>query len=165
MSRWYPVQTQPLRERLAVQQLENQGYAVFFPRRRRVVRHARRIQTREASYFPGYVFVHLDLAKDQWRSVNGTLGVRSLVMFGGKPASVPTPFVEFLRGCADKEGCLALPSHFAPGDKVRISAGPFADMVGMIDRLEGGARIRILLELASGSLPVVTTPENLSLAS
>jgi transcription elongation factor/antiterminator RfaH len=165
MSRWYPVQTQPQRERLAAQQLENQGYAVFFPRRRRVVRHARRIETRETSYFPGYIFVRLDLAQDHWRSVNGTLGVRSLVMFGGSPASVPTAFVDFLRSCADENGCLAVRGHFAPGDKVRINAGPFADVVGLIDRLEGGARIRILLELASGSLPVVTTPENLSLAS
>lgn len=163
--RWYPVQTQPQRERFAAQQLENQGFSVFFPRRLISVRHARRLQQRQTSYFPGYVFVSLDLAADRWRSVNGTFGVKSLVMFGGRPAAAPLDFVELLRDWVDEEGCISPPSCFQPGDRVKLVSGPFADLVGRIDRLDGLERVRVLMELVSGTVPVVTHPRTLALAS
>jgi transcription antitermination factor NusG len=163
--RWYPVQTQAQREGLAARQLENQGYTVFFPRRLAAVRHARRLEYRQRGYFPGYVFVQLDLGVDQWRAVNGTFGVKSLVTFGGRPAAVPSAFINLLRASTDAEGYIALPANFHPGDRVKVLSGPFTDVVGLIDRLEGEARIRILLDLASGAVPLVTGRQNIALAS
>ena len=163
--RWYPVQTQAQRESLAARQLENQGYAVFYPRRQVSVRHARRLRQREASYFPGYIFVALDLKADHWRSVNGTFGVKSLVMFGGRPAAAPGGFVELLRGSTDERGHVSPLTKFHPGDRVTILCGPFADIMGMIDRLDGPSRVRVLMDMVSGTLPLLTTTRNIALAS
>jgi Transcription termination factor nusG len=42
-TRWYAVHTQPNREGRAKNQLENQAYEVFLPRRLKTVRHARKL--------------------------------------------------------------------------------------------------------------------------
>lgn len=163
--RWYPVQTQASREAFAVQQLENQGYSTFFPRRRVTVRHARRLYEKHVSYFPNYVFVALDLTQDRWRSVNGTFGVRSLVAFGGQPIAAPAGFVEWLRQMAGRDGVLDLGPAFQPGDKVRMLSGPFADVLGVIDRMEGEDRVRILMDFVYGAAPVVAKRRDIALAS
>ncbi|WP_340644589.1 transcription termination/antitermination NusG family protein [Phenylobacterium sp.] len=160
--RWYPVQTQPKREAYAVQQLNNQGYEVFFPRRLITVRHARRVLEREASYFPGYIFVSLDLMQEPWTRVNNTFGVRSLVMVGARPAAVPTSFIEVLQRHLDQDGRLPPLAPFQVGERVSIVNGPLVDLVGTIDRLDSGNRVRLLLELATGLLPVFTETKNLS---
>jgi len=154
-----------VREAFAAQQLGNQGYEVFFPRRLVTVRHARALRYRDASYFPNYIFVSLDLELDPWRAINGTFGVRSLVMFGGRPAAAPRPFVEQLQAMADPGGRLSLAGGFRPGDDVQILTGPFAELVGRIDRLEGRGRVRILMDLITGVLPIVADARNVALAS
>src|SRR2546425_10203415 len=73
--RWYAVHTLPQREAYAQGHLRNQRFATFLPKRRKTVRHARKLRAIEAAFFPRYLFVVLDLARDQWRSVNGTYGV------------------------------------------------------------------------------------------
>src|SRR4051812_18862867 len=122
--RWYVVQTQTNREHLAVEHLSRQGYEVFFPRQRRTVRHARRLTERLSGYFPGYLFVALDTGADRWRSVNGTIGVRGLIMGADRPAAAPVGLVEALRAEADAQGCLTPPPDYGPGDRVRLVSGP-----------------------------------------
>lgn len=164
-SRWYVVQTQPGREAYAVEQLRRQSFSVFFPRRRKMVRHARRIEERAASYFPGYAFVALDLGSTPWRAINGTYGVRSLVMAGDQPAAVPQGFVEGLRALADSNDFIEAEKAFARGDRVSIASGPFAELVGTVDRLEGASRVRILIDLLNGVAPFVAARSDVVLAS
>jgi len=163
--RWYAVQTQPRREAFATQQLAKQGFAAYFPRQLKNVRHARRVETRLVGYFPGYIFVRLDLSRDAWRSVNGTFGVRSLVMFGDRPAATPAGFVEMLQDATDEAGFLRLAPGLQHGDKVMLLSGPFADIIGTMDRLEGGARVRILMDLINGVVPIVADAQNVVLAA
>jgi transcription antitermination factor NusG len=76
--RWYAVYTLPFSELRAESQLRNQGFETFQPKRHKTVRHARRLSTVEAPFFPRYLFIVLDLARHQWHSVNGTFGVSRL---------------------------------------------------------------------------------------
>jgi hypothetical protein len=77
--RWYAVHTLPFAEPRAEGQLHRQGFRTFQPKRHKTVRHARRLSTIEAPFFPRYLFIVLDLGRHQWRSVNGTFGVSRLV--------------------------------------------------------------------------------------
>jgi transcriptional antiterminator RfaH len=70
-------------------QLVAQGFHTFLPRFRKTVRHARKLMTVNASFFNRYLFVALDLGRDQWRSVNGTFGVTSIITDGAFPIPVP----------------------------------------------------------------------------
>ena len=151
--RWYAVHCQPHREQGAALHLRNQGYDVFLPRRERTIRHARRIETVRRPFFPGYLFLHLDLSCERWRPVNGTFGVVRLIMRGDEPAPVPRGVVEVLKTSCNEDDILEWQPPLALGEAVRVTTGPFADLVGELDQLDGAGRVRVLLELMGGKVP------------
>lgn len=157
---WYVVATLPNRENLATEQLNKQGFKTYFPRRLKTVRHARKSFDRIVSYFPGYIFISLDLNTDRWRSVNGTIGVRTLLMGGETPLTVPCGVVENFLDMTDKAGFLKPLESLRPGDDVRVLNGPMADMIGKIDRLDGKHRARVLLDMLHGRMPLVVPVAN-----
>jgi transcription elongation factor/antiterminator RfaH len=154
--RWYVVHTLPLCETRAQMQLENQGFRTFLPRRRKTVRHARKLTNVETAFFPRYLFVVLDLARDQWRSVNGTFGVASLVMQGEQPHPVPRGVVETLLAAIDAHGILQLGPHLKVGERIRLAVGPFAEQLAILDRMDDSGRIRVLLGILGRQVPVST---------
>lgn len=158
--RWYAVASQPNREAYAASQLQAQNFRVFFPRRLRTVRHARKTKNRVVSYFPGYLFVAFDVDADPWRSVNGTYGVRSLVMAGDRPLPTPDGLVESLQNMTDEEGFLRRVEDLRSGDGVKVMNGPLSDMIGVIDRLDGGNRVRILIDILHGQMPATIDRSN-----
>ncbi len=158
--RWYLVRALTGRETFAVEQLGRQGFVTFLPRQPKTIRHARRLRVRLAAYFPGYLFVQLDLARQRWRSINGTLGVAYLVGPAERPTPAPKGVVEALIAAADARGVLEGPP-LQTGQKVRIIAGAFADKLAVIERLDDAGRVRVLLEIVSGRVPVTIDREML----
>jgi transcriptional antiterminator RfaH len=153
-TRWYAVHTQPNREARAKNQLENQAHEVFLPRRLKTVRHARKLTNVAAPFFPRYLFIRLDLTRDRWRSVNGTVGVTRLVMHGDLPHPVPRGVVETMIAAIDPKGFLCLEEGLKIGSQVRLLAGPFAERLGTLDRLDDSDRVHVLLEIMGATIPV-----------
>lgn len=156
MTRWYAAYTQPQTEARAAQQLRNQGFAVFLPLCRRLRRHARRSETVLRPLFPRYLFVALDAEHQRWRSVNGTRGIVHLVCQGDRPAAVPAGVVEALQARADGTGAVPLDvlAVFERGQRLEITEGPFAGLVGRYDSLTADQRVILLLELLGRSVEV-----------
>jgi len=152
--RWYAVQCQPHRERGAAIHLANQDFQVFLPCREKTRRHARKIETVRVPFFPGYLFVELDLTRDRWRSVNGTFGVSRLVMQGEWPAPAPRGVIEALRDTCDESGLLRWQADLTLGQPVRVLTGPFTDFIGELDQLSDTGRVRVLLDILGGRTPV-----------
>ena len=152
--RWYAVQTLAHRELGANAQLQAQDFSTFLPQLLKTVRHARKLSTVRAPLFPGYLFVKLDLARDRWRSVNGTFGVARLVMTLNTPAPVPVGVVECLREMVDGQGVMKLDRGLDAGQRVELMAGPFARALGRIERMESAGRVRVLLDIMGGTVPV-----------
>lgn len=153
--RWYAVQCLSNRETGAAAHLENQKFSVFLPRRRKTRRHARRIETVLVPFFPGYLFVTLDLSRDRWRSVNGTYGVASLVMQGDAPAPVPTGVVEGLQQYCDDEGAIHWQDDVRPGQRVQIVDGALTELIGRLERLDSLGRVRVLLDILGRQTPIL----------
>jgi transcriptional antiterminator RfaH len=152
--RWYVARTLPQRELQAGRQLENQGFRIFLPRYWKNRRHARKVETISAPLFPRYLFVVLDRTRDRWRSINGTLGVERLLMWGGEPRPVPPGVVEGLILATDPEGNVHFDFHLREGQMIKVAAGPFVDLVGRLERLDDKGRVSVLLELLGGSVRV-----------
>ena len=152
--RWYVARTLPQRELHAARQLNNQGFSTFVPRYWKNRRHARKVETISAALFPRYIFVVVDRTRDRWRSINGTLGVDRLLMSGGEPQPVPHGVVENLAAAADLEGNIRFDFHLKEGQTVKVMAGPFADLVGQLERLDDNGRVRVLLEILGGTVRV-----------
>ena len=152
--RWYVVYSQPHQEFRAQTQLAAQGFHTFLPRYRKTVRHARKLMTVNAPFFTRYLFVALDRSRDQWRSINGTFGVTSMITDGAFPIPVPQGIVESLINISDLNGFLNLGDALQIGERVRVLIGPFADLVGELVRLDGVRRAQVLLQLLGGAVPV-----------
>ena len=155
--RWFAVQCKRNREHGAAIQLHNQGFGIFLPLREKTWRHAHRIEVRRVPFFFGYLFVALDLDRDQWRSVNGTIGVQRLVTAGkdARPVPLPRGVVETWRSETDDQGCLRRVEPLRVGQAVRIQSGPLGDRLGEIVGLDDAGRVRVLIELLGGRIPVI----------
>jgi transcription elongation factor/antiterminator RfaH len=162
--RWFAVFTLPNKEAQARLGLARQGFEVFIPQRFRTVRHARRTTTVLRPLFPRYLFVRLDPKSARWRSINGTRGVASIVSFGDQPTPVPINLVEAIASNCDAHGVVQMAEDFRLGQSVCFEAGPFANLVGVVDRLDGQDAVGVLLEIM-GRRVVVRVPRDLVLSA
>lgn len=153
-ARWYGVHTLPRREFGARAQLEAQSYVIYLPHHLKTVRHARKLRTVDAPFFPRYLFVRLDLSRDRWRSINGTFGVAGVIMNRDRPMPVPVGIVEALQSRLDPEAGAAADDGLRLGQRVEVMVGPFANLVGTLERFDGAARVRVLLQLMGTGTPV-----------
>ena len=150
--RWYVVRTRAQREFQASRQLANQNFRVFVPWHWKNRRHARRVEMVAAPLFPRYIFTILDRTRDRWRSINGTLGVDRLLMTAAEPQPVPQGFVEGLIFATSPEGNVQF--QLKQGQTIKILAGPFANMVGELEKLDDNGRVRVLLEIMGANVRV-----------
>jgi transcriptional antiterminator RfaH len=146
---WYVVHTHPNAEHKAATHIQRQGFSLYLPRYLKTRRHARRVDTVVAAFFPRYLFVS-KTPHERWQSLNATCGVSRLVTFGETPAVVGHRFVDALRAC--ENACGYLPTadrvqRFEVGQPVRISSGAFAECCGLFEATTDHERVAILLDL------------------
>jgi transcriptional antiterminator RfaH len=146
---WYVVQTRVNAEAKAACNLLRQGFEIYLPRYLKRRSHARKIDKVPAPLFPRYLFVRVDMATQRWRSIQSTFGVSHLVSNGADPAPIASGILSALRDREDAQGFVKMDRRlpFAVGDKVRVLAGAFADVVGLFDGLGDRERVAILLDL------------------
>src|SRR5690606_5339375 len=111
-----------------------------------------------------YMFVSLDAGRDRWRAINGTMGVRSLIMQGERPVPCPDGVVEQLQALAGNDGLIEAGGDLAVGDRVRVVSGPFADSIGNLIRLDGAGRVQILLQMMRAEIAVTLDARELVVA-
>jgi transcriptional antiterminator RfaH len=146
---WYLVYTKPAQEKVALMNLERQGYQAYLPRLRQVrKRQGRQVEVIEP-LFPRYLFIHLDTHTDNWGPIRSTLGVTSLVRFGKEPARVPESLIIFLKAKASEEGHHVLVKpNFMEGDRVRVADGAFQGYEGILLVRSSRERVVVLLDIA-----------------
>ncbi len=148
MISWYAVQTQVRAEEKAVFNLRRQSFDVFLPQYKKTRRHARKTDVVLRPLFPGYVFVHMDTAKDQWHAIKGTFGVVRLISSGDTPSPIPFGIVEAIMERGDDGGVIQLQHKtLRRGDTVRIVDGPFAEYEGLFEEMIDEHRVILLLDL------------------
>lgn len=153
-SRWYAVNTLAGKEAIAEINLNRQGYATYVPWRFKSVRHGRRFHQRRTSFFSNYLFVHFDTQRQRWRSINGTIGVRRLIMAGDRPVPIPRGLVEAMIARTRPDGFLSFDPDLMPGREVEVLIGPFANLIGQLDKIDERGRIKVLIECMNGKVPV-----------
>ncbi|HML07314.1 MAG TPA: transcriptional activator RfaH [Xanthobacteraceae bacterium] len=155
--RWYVVHTHPNAEAKANAHLGRQGFDTYLPRYLKKRRHARRVETVRAALFPRYLFVAIDMATQRWRAISSTVGVSQLVCNGEEPAAVPDNVIASLRQREDENGLIRLPARprFAPGDRVRLLDGAFADCIALFEGMKDVERVSVLLDLLGRKVRVL----------
>lgn len=148
---WYAMHVKPNKERAVCQLLLSQEVAVFFPCLQ--VKPVNPRSAKERAYFPGYLFVQVDLVEEGEDAYRWLPGAHGLVKVGGETAVVPDTLIDELQAhlrAVQKSGGLNL-AEIATGDRVRISEGPFDGYAAIFDAyLPGNQRIQVLLAFLSG---------------
>jgi transcriptional antiterminator RfaH len=151
---WTVVNTQPHRERVALENLARQEFDAYCPQVRRRVSHARRVHDVLKPLFPGYLFVHLTSQTPGWRPIMSTSGVRMLVRFGEQPAFIDDDFIQALKS-HEVDGAIVHPAKsYAVGQRVNITNGPFSGLVGTIMEMDDRDRLVVLMNLLNRPVKV-----------
>jgi transcriptional antiterminator RfaH len=149
---WYVVYTKPHQEETAQLHLQRKGLATFFPRLR--LPYGRRNRRHIVPLFPNYVFVQLRIP-DDYTVVHWSPGVNHVVGCDGIPTPLDGAVVEFLRQRSTLEGILPARVSLTVGLGVRIVAGPFQGLVGIIENPpDTKGRVKILMQLLSRQVRV-----------
>lgn len=168
MKRWYAVQTKPGQERLAEANLLRQDYRAYLPRlkSRRKAGGGRWISV-AIPLFPGYLFVELDVTREAWRSINGTIGAIGLVSFGSRPSPLPEGVIEEIRAREGADGLVEANAlaRYKPGDRVAIADGPLAEADGLFHAADGDRRVVVLMRLLGRDVPVRVRGDQIRAAS
>ena len=146
---WAAAQLQPQRDALALHFLRQAGFETYAPRlRERRTVHGRKV-VKTPLLFPAYAFVFITL---QWHAARWSPGVIRLVMDGAAPARVPDAVIEEIRS-RERGGLVELPKPPLArlGDRVRVTAGPFAGHVGLYAGMKPRDRVEVLLRVLGGA--------------
>src|SRR6266705_5828257 len=158
---WYAAYTRANHEKRVAHQLKERAVEHFLPLYRSVRRWSdRRVQI-DLPLFPGYVFVRLAL-RDRLRVLQIPSVVR-LVGFNGLPTALPDEEMEILRSGL----CRSLRAEPHPfltvGRRVRITAGPFAGLQGVLKRKKSKLRVVVSLSLVQRSIAVDVDSSDIAL--
>lgn len=149
-SQWYVLRSKPRKENVVWKQVRSSGIEVFYPRLRVNPVNPRSLKYKP--YFPGYMFVHIDLDSIGLSAFQWMPHTMGLVAFGGEPAIVPDNLIYAIqRRVEDIEQAGGdIFNGLQKGDIVKIKYGPFRGYEAIFDAcVQGSERVRVLLQLLS----------------
>jgi len=153
---WYALRSKPRKEEVLWQQLLAREYEVFYPRLRVHPVNPRSRKLRP--YFPGYMFVQVDLEETGLSTFKWMPHAIGLVSFDNEPATVPDNLIYEVRKRVEEIAAAGGEFYdgLKQGDPVRISSGPFEGYEAIFDtRLPGSERVRVLIQMLSDrNIPV-----------
>ena len=143
---WYALHVKPHKEPAVHQLLISLGTEVYYPVLK--VNPVNPRSRKERPFFPGYMFVKVDLDVTGADTLRWTEGTYGLVQFAGEPTSVPDTLIDELREQLKRHAAsLAVEKpDFEKGDHVHIVDGLFEGYDAIFDiQLAGNDRVQVLL--------------------
>ena len=150
-SKWLLVYTKAKEEQRAKTNLENQGFQTFLPMIA-FVKMNRSKSTTVEPMFPRYLFIKLNLEKDNWTLIKSTRGVSHIVVFGQRFAEIPNKVIVYLRSKADENDIVRLEikrQEFHKGEKIVVKTGAFKRKEATFLSKKSKERVRILLRFVN----------------
>jgi len=145
---WYCIRSKPNKEEFLRSQLVASEIETFYPRLR--VKPANPRSRKVRPYFPGYMFINVDLDRVGTNTLQWMPGALGLVFYGEEPVPVQDDVVNTIRNRVEAaNGAVdTWLDSLKPGDRVRIESGPFAGYEAIFDvRLPDSERVRVFLAL------------------
>jgi transcription antitermination factor NusG len=151
-ARWYAIYTLANHEKRVADEIGARGIERYLPLYRSVRRWKDRRVELERPLFPGYVFAHLPLS-DKLKVLQVPSVVR-FVGFNGQPTALPDGEFEILRAGLAEHARVEPCPFLTVGRRVRIVAGPFAGLEGILQKRKNSMRVVVSLLLIQRSLRV-----------
>jgi transcriptional antiterminator RfaH len=135
---------------------ERQGYLVYLPMMRTIVRHARRTEEKHKPFFPGYLFLHLSLSERNWVTFSSTRGALGPICFGEQYVSVPDWIISDIQAKEDGGGAVPLADMqkkgLALGAAVAVQLDDDTSVRGLFYSFSGQDNVVVLLSFLNRQL-------------
>lgn len=147
---WYALRSKPRKEDIVFRQVRAKEIDVFYPKLR--VNPVNPRAKKWKPYFPGYMFIKIDIEESGISAFKWMPHTLGLVTFGDEPARVPDHLIHSISRRVQEiaEAGGEVLDGLVHGDHVEIESGPFTGYEAIFDaKLPGNARVRVLLEILS----------------
>ena len=160
-SSWHVLQSKPHREDFLFSQLQHRQIEVFYPRLR--VNPINPRSRKLIPFFPGYLFVHIDLNAIPLSSLFYIPGVNRVVSFDSSPAIVSEEVITGIKHNLERINTKPKQQEqLTQGDPVLILGGPFEGYQAIFDaRIEGSERVRLLIKFLRNQQVRIQVPANM----
>lgn len=145
---WYVLRSKPNKELALWRELSARGWECFYPQLRVQPVNPRSRKVR--AYFPGYLFLQIDIEQVGISAVQWVPFSSGFVSFDGGPAMVPDSLVQAIRRHVEEINAAGGEQFvdLKQGETVTIQGGPFDGYEAIFDtRVAGTERVRVLLKL------------------
>jgi transcriptional antiterminator NusG len=152
-----------LEKKVKIEGLEGRVGRILVPTQREKRMRGGTARVYHRKLYPGYVFVEMAtdsdgrIPEDVWFVIKETTGVGDFIGSGGKPSPMPLDDVKKMLAAAIKpEGAPTLANlAFKPGDKVKVTEGPFENFEGVVDEINTQkGTVRVIVTIFGRATPI-----------
>jgi len=139
---------EPNREQRTVERLRERGYEAYTPRQWKRRTHRGRVIEFQRPMFPGYAFIRAPVPLEWIESIRG---VRRYMRVGETSVRLPEGAIAAIKQKEAREAarfCSRVKeSEFNVGQTVKITVGPWADILAHVERLDDKGRVEVLFRM------------------
>ena len=164
-ARWYVVNVhsgcekkvvQSLKEQIVLKKWEDRIFDILVPTEEVVeVKKGAKV-TSERKFFPGYILIKMIMSDDAWHLIKNNPNVSGFLGSRNKP--YPITEAEAQRIMTQMQEGIERPRevvNFEIGEQVRVSDGPFASFVGLVEEVDTEkSRLKVSVSIFGRATPV-----------
>lgn len=145
---------QNLEHRIESMHISHKIFQVIVPTEEQIELKEGQRRVVEKRVFPGYILVQMVLDDESWYVVRNTPGVTGFVGVDNRPTPLsPKEVDRIMRRIEAEEPTVKV--DFKPGERVRVTEGPFSEFQGVVSDLDlERGKARILISMFGRETPV-----------
>ena len=158
---WYAIYVRSRHEKKVHQLLLEKGVESSLPLIKTIRKWSDRKKKVEIPLFRGYVFIKIDIGRDKLNILK-TAGVVKFIGIRNKPSKIPDEEIHWIHMMMEKFPEVQNEKEIPAGKKVRVSAGPFKGIEGVVVRVGNRSRIVVLIESIMHAVSIEINPTYLT---
>ncbi len=161
MTNWYLIQYKANSYKIAVRNLNQQGFRTFLPMQDTTNRNKSKFLATLKPLFPGYMFININSFDTSWSKINNTLGVKRIVCDNDNPKPLPLELVMGIMSRCDEFGKMLPRKQFIIGDSVQFLSGAFTKFLATVEEIDSDERIWVMMDFMGYPRRVQVASDNL----
>ena len=157
---WYAVYVRSRQEKKVHQLFEEKGVESSLPLIKTTRQWSDRKKKVEVPLFRGYVFIRIDIRKDKFNILK-TDGVVKFIGIGKNPSRIPDEQIHWVHMMVEESETVQSEKEIPIGQKVRVAAGPFKGIEGVVLRSGNRSRLVVFIESIMHAVSVEINPNYL----
>jgi transcriptional antiterminator NusG len=159
-SRWFALWTRSRQEKVAASMLRGAGVQHFLPLKSELRQWSDRKKVVERPLFSGYLFVRMNLSRDNRLQVLKSSGIVGFVGNSSGPAPIPDHQIEQIRTVISEGLECSESPLLEEGDLVRVVRGPLIGLQGRLIQKNSSSRLLISIESINRAVAISVVQED-----